>query len=163
MKKAVFLDRDGTINVDFGYVYRPEDLRFIDGVQESLIQLQKAGFMLIIITNQSGVGRGFFTEAQAHAFNELLTEQLKKNGINIADTFMCIHSPEENCNCRKPSPKLVLEAIKKHHIDVKSSYMIGDKNSDVECGENASIKSFLIDKDHSINFWAKFIKDTSND
>lgn len=157
-KKAIFLDRDGTINVDFGYLYKPKDLKFIDGVEESLKKLQDAGFMLVIITNQSGVGRGFFSEQDARIFNNHLVEELQKKGILITDVFMCIHSPEVQCDCRKPSPKLILEAIKKYNISAFDSYMLGDKQSDVDCGHNAGVESFLIDSQHGIEYWtAKII------
>jgi D,D-heptose 1,7-bisphosphate phosphatase len=157
MNKAIFLDRDGTINVDHGYVYNPDDLHFIDGVEDALLTLQKAGFLLIIITNQSGIGRGYFNEQQATNFNQYLTQQLQKIHIKIQDTFMCVHAPEDKCQCRKPSPFLVIKAIQKYNIDPKQSFMLGDKQSDVECGLNAGVHSFLIDNEHSMKYWTNKI------
>lgn len=152
-KKAVFLDRDGTINVDFGYVYNPDKLVFIDGVEASLKKLQDAGYLLIIVTNQSGIGRGYFSEKEANKFNEYLVKALQQVGVSITDIFMCPHSPEDKCDCRKPSPKLVNDAIKKYDIDPNQSYMLGDKQSDVDCGHNAGVMSFLINKEYIMDYW----------
>lgn len=157
MQKAIFLDRDGTINVDHGYVYQPEKLKFIDGVESSLKKLQDAGYLLIIITNQSGIGRGYFSELDAQKFNDYLINDLIKSNIKINDIYMCPHSPEEACNCRKPSPKFILDAIEKYNINPSKSYMLGDKQSDVESGINAGINAFLIDKEHNIEYWTKKI------
>ncbi|MPS72100.1 MAG: HAD family hydrolase [Chryseobacterium sp.] len=151
MNKAVFLDRDGTINVDYGYVYKLEDLQIIDKVPESLLRLAEAGFLLIIITNQSGVGRGFFTEEAVDRFNKGLISQLSEKGVKITDVFVCIHSPNQNCDCRKPSPKLILDAIKKYDIDPKRSFMVGDKESDVLSGKNAGLLSFLLDREQDFS------------
>lgn len=155
--KAIFLDRDGTINVDYGYVYKSEDLHLIDGVIESLKRLQDAGFLLIIITNQSGVGRGYFSESDAEKFNQLLIEKLKKSDIIISDVYMCIHTPENHCNCRKPFPYMINKALEKYQIDASKSYMLGDKQSDVESGLAARVESYLIDNNHDIGYWTDVI------
>lgn len=158
MNKAIFLDRDGTINVDFGYVYKTEDLKFLPGVIEALQIFQELGYLLIIITNQSGIGRGYFTLEDAGIFNQAMSQELKKHGITISNFFTCPHAPEEKCECRKPSPYLVTEAIKQYNIIPDESYMFGDKKSDVECGENSGVKSFLITPEHSLLFWANQLK-----
>ena len=124
MHKAVFLDRDGTINVDYGYVYKPEDLTLLPGVVEALQLLQRERYLLIVITNQSGVGRGYFTVENVYLFNKLLQQTLKEQGVTITDFFICAHAPEERCNCRKPSPLMVNEAIRKYDIDPSKSYML---------------------------------------
>lgn len=157
MNKAVFLDRDGTLNVDHGYVYKLEDLVFIDGVIESLRQLQKAGFLLIIITNQSGIGRGMFSKENAISFNLHLIKKMKDEGVLINDIFMCSHSPDQNCDCRKPSPKMILEAIEQYKINPEKSFMLGDKNIDVESGKKAGVQSFLVDTEKSLSFWTNYI------
>jgi len=157
MNKAVFLDRDGTLNVDYGYVYKLEDLVFIDGVLESLRQLQKAGFLLIIITNQSGIGRRMFSQEDAISFNLHLIKELNKDGIFINDIFMCPHSPTQNCDCRKPSPKMILEGIEKYKINPEKSFMLGDKNIDVESGTRAGVQSFLVNKKKPLSFWTNYI------
>lgn len=157
MNKAIFLDRDGTINVDYGYVYKLLDLKLIDGVVEELTRLQDRGYLLIIITNQSGIGRKIYTYKDALCFNNALIQLLKGFGIIITDVFMCPHAPEENCECRKPKPKMLQEAILKYSIDPEQSYMLGDKISDVECGLNTGVKSFLLTKDNSLHYWVDAI------
>ena len=157
MHKAIFLDRDGTINVDYGYVYKPEDLTLLPGVVEALRSFQEQGYLLIVITNQSGVGRGYFTLEDANKFNKLLQQALERQGITITDFFTCPHAPEEICICRKPSPQMVNEAIRKYDIDSSQSYMIGDKKSDVECGTNANLISYLVTPEHSLLYWSNQI------
>lgn len=154
MNKAVFLDRDGTINVDFGYVHKIEDLEFLPGAIEALRIFQELGFLLIVITNQSGISRGYYTLKDAEAFNRAMAQKLEEQGIILKDFFTCPHSPEEDCECRKPSPFMVMKAIKKHNIDPSRSYMFGDKKSDVECGERSNIKSFRVTAEHPLLYWA---------
>jgi len=157
MNKAIFLDRDGTINVDYGYVYELDKLKFIDGVPESLKKLQDAGYLLIIITNQSGVGRGYYTIKDVFMFNNHLIYCLSGYGVIIKDVYTCFHSPDDNCDCRKPSPKFILDAISHYDIDPDQSYMLGDKNSDIEMGNNANVKSFLVTKENDLNYWTNII------
>ena len=113
MNKAIFLDRDGTINVDFGYVYKTQELELLPGVAEALRIFQELGYLLIVITNQSGIGRGYFTLEDAEQFNRALAQELEKHGVILNDFYTCPHAPEEHCECRKPSPFMVTEAIKK--------------------------------------------------
>ncbi len=157
MNRAVLLDRDGTINVDHGYLHDTELLEFLPGATEALSLLSAAGFKLIIITNQSGIGRGYFSEEQYREFNEALVSRLKIEGIEITATYMCPHSPTDNCHCRKPYPYMALQAIEQEEIDPTHSYMFGDKGSDVECGEAAGLTSRLIDREHNLLFWANEI------
>lgn len=158
MNKAIFLDRDGTINVDYGYVYKTESLEFLPGAIEALRIFQELGYLLIVITNQSGIGRGYFTLEDAELFNQTMAQQLKEQGVTLNDFFTCPHSPEEQCECRKPSPFMVMEAIRKYDINSSESYMFGDKKSDVECGERSHVKSFLVDTEHPLLFWANQLK-----
>ena len=144
MNKAIFLDRDGTINVDFGYVYKPQELELLPGVAEALRIFQELGYLLIVITNQSGIGRGYFTPEDAELFNRALAQELEKHGVILNDFYTCPHAPEEHCECRKPSPFMVMEAMKKYDIDPSQSYMFGDKKSDTECGERSGVKSFRV-------------------
>ncbi len=158
MNKAIFLDRDGTINVDFGYVSDTKKLQFIEGVTDALLKFQDAGYLLIIITNQSGIGRGFFSQKQSDNFNNYMKNKLKESfGINIAEIFTCPHIPEDNCSCRKPSPNMIIEAVKKNNIDIGLSYMIGDKESDIIAGELAGLTSFLVKDDKNLKYWADII------
>lgn len=155
--KAVFLDRDGTINEDYGYVYKLSDLKLIEGVTKELIRLHDKGYLLIIVTNQSGIGRNKYTYEDALFFNDGLLAVLKKEKVFITDIFMCSHTPEENCECRKPKPGMLWEAMRKYDIDPEQSYMLGDKISDVECGQNAGVRSFLITKKNDLHHWVDLI------
>ncbi|MFI3285217.1 MAG: HAD family hydrolase [Rikenellaceae bacterium] len=157
MNRAVLLDRDGTINVDYGYLHDASQLEFLQGAIEALQRLQEKGYLLIIITNQSGIGRGYFNESQYREFNDALLATLKSYGVEITATFMCPHSPSDNCKCRKPYPYMPLEAIKKFDIDPSTSYMLGDKASDVECGEAAGLTSRLIEPGRDLLYWANEI------
>src|SRR3989344_6130731 len=150
MNKAPILDRDGTVNIDYGYVYRIEDFVFIAGVFNDLRRLQNTGFLLFVYTNQSGIGRGLYSEEDFLNINNHMLEELKKNGINIAEVMYCPHSPEADCNCRKPNTGLLEKAILSHHIDRNNSYVIGDKDSDYAFGVNAGMKSIMIEMNRGI-------------
>ncbi len=154
MNKAIFLDRDGTINVDHGYLRDISLLEFLPGAVEALQKLAKEGYLLIIITNQSGIGRGYFSEAEYQTFNNALVASLKAQEVDIAATFMCPHSPSDNCTCRKPYPYMVLQAIEQFEIDPSASFMFGDKPSDVECGKTAGVTSRLIEGEKDLLYWA---------
>jgi D-glycero-D-manno-heptose 1,7-bisphosphate phosphatase len=151
LKPAVFLDRDGVLNKDVGYVYRPEDLLVLPGVAESLTKIKAQGFLLIVITNQSGVARGKFDLDAVSHFNSLLTNEICRLGGPALDGFyICPHHPDgiveaykRSCDCRKPEPGLILQAAKEHGIDLKKSWMIGDKDSDVICAANAGVRGIL--------------------
>ncbi|MBU0614627.1 MAG: HAD family hydrolase [Nanoarchaeota archaeon] len=142
MNKAVFLDRDGTINIDEGYTYKTEDLEFYDDVFESLKKLSH--FKLFIVTNQSGIGRGYYSYEDFKRFNDKLVLALSENGINIEKTYCCPHSPEENCDCRKPNIRYLKEAEKEFDIDLKRSWVIGDHPHDVTLGKNAGARSIYL-------------------
>jgi histidinol-phosphate phosphatase family protein len=157
MNKAVFLDRDGTLNLDKGFTYKPEDLQLLPCVPEALSMLQSAGFLLVVITNQSGIGRGFFTQSDVEKFHLRMQEEFEKKGVKIDAFYICPHAPEENCQCRKPSPYLIIKASQDMDIDLSTSYMVGDRSNDVSAGEAAGVKSFLITKSQSILYWAKNI------
>ena len=144
MNKAIFLDRDGTINVDYGYVYRIDDFKFIDGVIEGLKILNDLGYLLIIITNQSGIGRGFYSESDFEILNEYMLSKLEKNGINISAVYHCPHVDDDNCICRKPKLDLFYKAIKDFNIDVSNSFAIGDKERDLSICEKENIMGILI-------------------
>ena len=137
MEKYVLLDRDGTINVEKNYLYRIEDFEYEVGVLEALKEIQKKGYKLAIITNQSGIARGYYTEEDFLKLTEFIYDDLKKYGIIIEKTYYCPHHPEGNmiygidCNCRKPGTLLFEKAIDELNIDVKNSYMVGDKISDL--------------------------------
>jgi len=142
--RAVFLDRDGTLNLDPGYLNDFNRLELLPGVLEALSQLQSAGLHLIVISNQSGVGRGLITIAQIQKIHEHLDHLLSKHGIKILAYQLCFHRPEEDCACRKPKPFLIHDAASRFQIDIASSFMVGDKCSDVECGKNAGCQASVL-------------------
>jgi len=132
--KTIFLDRDGTINVDVEYVYRVEEFEFIPFTFKALKLLQGAGFELIIITNQSGIGRGYYTEEDFQNLTKYMFHEFEKQGIKIKDIYHCAEAPEANSRNRKPEPGLIELAVKEHNVDVSKSFIIGDKTSDIELG-----------------------------
>lgn len=146
-RKVAFLDRDGVINEDFGYVHTKENFIFIDGVFEACRELIRHGFEIIIITNQAGIARGMYSEA---AFCDLMCWVVRKfneNNISILKTYHCPHHPDftGGCMCRKPNPGMLLEAHKEFDIDLKNSIIIGDKVTDLEAGINAGVgKQYLV-------------------
>jgi D-glycero-D-manno-heptose 1,7-bisphosphate phosphatase len=140
--KAVFLDRDGTLIVDTGYCSQPEDVKPVAGVQELLRQLKKAGFKLVIVTNQSGIGRGYFGEREFVAVQKEFERQV--GGDLIDATYFCPDTPENASERRKPNPGMLLEAANDLGIDLAESYMIGDKVTDVEAGVRAGVKASIL-------------------
>ena len=149
MNKAVFLDRDGTINVDKNYLYKIEDWEFIDGVIEGLQILQRLGFKLIVITNQSGIARGYYTEQDAIKIFDYMINELAKKGIKIEKVYYCPHVGNE-CDCRKPKLGLFYQAQKDFDIDFSHSFAIGDKLRDLEICNKEDVKGFLLDQDVQI-------------
>ncbi|MDP0327794.1 D-glycero-beta-D-manno-heptose 1,7-bisphosphate 7-phosphatase [Glaesserella parasuis] len=145
--KAIFLDRDGTINIDHGYVHNIDDFRFIKGVGHALKQLQDKGYMLVIVTNQSGIARGYFSEAQFHQLIEWMDWSLDEDyGVVLDGIYYCPHHPEgignykKACDCRKPKAGLLLQAISDLDIDPSKSIMVGDKLEDILAAKNAGVK-----------------------
>lgn len=144
--KAIFLDRDGTLNKDLGYTYKIKDLKILPGVIEGLKKLSKLGYLFFIVTNQSGIARGFYKISDMKKFHVALLAELKSHNIIIKKTAYCPHRPEDNCPCRKPKNKLVEDLIKKYKINRKLSYFVGDKEEDVLTGKKSKLKTILISK-----------------
>ena len=142
-KRAVFLDRDGTINEDTGDLYTVEKLKFIPDAIESLLILQKK-FLLFIVTNQAGIGKGNFTKKDFLKFNEEYLDILGKKGVRIQEVYCCPHTSEENCICRKPKTYFIEKAVKKYKLDRKESFVIGDHPSDVEMGHRAQMTGIFL-------------------
>jgi D-glycero-D-manno-heptose 1,7-bisphosphate phosphatase len=149
-KKAVFLDRDGTINKDNGYVYQIEEFEILPGVIEGLHLLQDAGYLLIVVTNQSGIARGYYTEQDFRILTGWMMERFKTMGIQIAEVYYCPHLPNapipmyrKTCRCRKPGTGLYERAVKEFHIDLSKSYAIGDKIRDCSICEKTDCRGFL--------------------
>lgn len=150
MNKAIFLDRDGTIIEDKNYLSNIDDINFLEDTFEGLKKLQKE-YLLIIVTNQSGVAKGYFTEKKVIEINKEIERQLFTNGVKILETLYCPHHKNGiikeysiNCECRKPKTGLIEKVAKKYNIDISNSYVIGDKDSDIQLGKNCKCKSILI-------------------
>ncbi|MBI5328380.1 MAG: lipopolysaccharide heptosyltransferase II [Deltaproteobacteria bacterium] len=141
---AVFLDRDGTINHDTGYIDSPERLVIINGAASAIKKLNSKGFRVVVITNQSGIGRGYFSKEALDAVNKKLEEVLMKGGAHVDGIYYCPHHPDDNCECRKPRTGLLEKAKKDLNIDFKKSYVIGDKVSDVEIAQGIGGKGILV-------------------
>jgi len=150
--KVVFLDRDGVINEEVGYLHKIKDFKFIDGVIESCNYFLSLGYQIIIVSNQSGIARGIYTEEDFHLVNNWMLKELKQRGIEILDVFFCPHGPDDDCYCRKPKPGLFNDAKFKHNINMNSSWMIGDKETDIQAANNAGIsQTILVRSGHKID------------
>ena len=137
--KVLFLHRDGVINKDYGYVHEIGNFEFMDGIFDLCDAFVKNGFRIIVVTNQSGIARGYFNMNDFKNITNWMVATFQTKGIDILDIFYCPHGPDENCNCRKPKSQLFLEAVKKYKIDTRKSWMIGDKESDIVASSNAGI------------------------
>ena len=144
MNRCVFLDRDGTIAKDVPYCPGPEQFELLPGAAEGIKHLNTAGFKVILITNQSGISRGYFTEAALGLVHEKMKADLAARGAHLDGIYYCPHHPDENCDCRKPKPKLILQAAEDHHVDLGRSYFIGDTAGDIAAGKAAGCRTVLI-------------------
>lgn len=149
--QAVFLDRDGTLNRDIGFVTTPKELILLPTVIEGLRVLQEAGFLLLVVTNQSGVARGLYTETGLAAIHGRLRTLLASSGVQLDGIYYCPHHPEEGrppyrqaCACRKPQPGLVEQAAREHQVDLSRSFLIGDQSRDIATAQAAGVRSILI-------------------
>ncbi len=141
MKKAVFLDRDGTINVERDYLFRREDFEFISGVPQAIKKINDAGFLVVVVTNQSGVARGYYSEADVKLLHDFVEQQLASQGAHVDAFYYCPHHPDKGhapyrkaCSCRKGEPGMLLDAARDLNIDLTQSFIVGDKLADVEAG-----------------------------
>jgi D-glycero-D-manno-heptose 1,7-bisphosphate phosphatase len=151
MNKAVFLDRDGTVTEEVGYLTNVDMLRMIPGAGAAIRKLNQSGFKVVLVTNQSGVARGYFPESLVHEAHERLTGMLKSEGARLDGIYYCPHHPTAGksqyttvCDCRKPATGLLDRAAKELNIDLSGSYMVGDKWSDVELAHNAGANAVLV-------------------
>ena len=140
MIKALFLDRDGVINIDHGYVSKIEKFEFTEGIFELLHLFIEKGYKLFIVTNQSGIGRHYYSEDDFKKLTNWMLEAFKKEHIAIESVAYCPHAPEEKCNCRKPQMGMVDEILTQNEIDLESSWLIGDKQSDIDLAINSKIQ-----------------------
>ena len=143
-RRVVFLDRDGTINEDVGYLSDPAGLVLIPGAAMAVRLLNEAGVMVVVVSNQSGVGRGYYTDTDVEAVNQRLILLLGESGASVDALYWCNHHPDEGCDCRKPGPGLVAKAVEELSVDVTGSYVVGDKVSDVELAGNIGAKGILV-------------------
>jgi D-glycero-D-manno-heptose 1,7-bisphosphate phosphatase len=150
MKRAVFVDRDGTINVEKDYLYRIEDFEFVGGAPEAIRLLNEAGWFVVVVSNQSGVARGYYTEEDVDNLHRYIAAELGKSGARVDAWLYCPHHPNGKgsyslpCRCRKPKPGMLLEAARRFDIELASSVMIGDKLVDIEAGRAAGCRSILV-------------------
>ncbi len=155
-RRTIFLDRDGVINLDKGYVHRWEDFEFVPDAVNAMRLLVSAGYQIVVITNQSGIARGLFSEEQYLSLTARIREALFVEGIPLLDVLYCPHHPKGiipryaiECNCRKPAPGLLLEAARRHCIDLSGAVLVGDKPSDIFAGRNAGIgHAYLVQSDN---------------
>ena len=142
--KTIFLDRDGVVNKEVRYLYKLSDFEFIDGIFDACLYFQKLGYEIVIVTNQSGIARGYYNENDYLKLTVWMLAQFNDNGINILDTFYCPHGPESLCECRKPKPGMLIEAKNKYNISMRDSWMIGDKETDIEAANLAGITNTIL-------------------
>jgi len=157
LRPAVFLDRDGTLNVEKDYLYRVEDFEFIPGAPEAIKLLKDAGYLVIVVTNQSGVARGYYSLEDVARLHEHLSSCLAPLNVRIDGYYVCPHHPtagvgafKSDCTCRKPNPGMLLEAARDLHVDLSRSWMIGDKVADVEAGRRAGVRPLFVRTGHGV-------------
>jgi D-glycero-D-manno-heptose 1,7-bisphosphate phosphatase len=151
MNKAVFLDRDGVINVERGYTHRLEDFTILPDLIEVLQLLQKKNYLLIVISNQSGIAKGLYKQSEVEVLHKYMIDEFAKNGITLSEIYYCIHHPDiSNCICRKPDSLFVEKALARFNIDASKSYFIGDKERDTEAAEKGGVKGILIEANISL-------------
>ncbi len=149
--KAIFLDRDGVINVERGYTHRLEDFVILPDLIEVLQLFQKKGYLLIIVSNQSGIAKKLYTQAEVEILHHYLVGELSKNNVALSEIYYCVHhSDVSRCICRKPDSLFVEKGLARFDIDAARSYFIGDKERDVEAGEKAGVKGILIEANISL-------------
>jgi len=153
-QKALFLDRDGIINIDHGYVSKIEDFEFTEDIFELLHLFIQKEYLLFIITNQSGIGRGYYTLNDFNTLTEWMLQKLEDQNISIQKVTYCPHAPEDNCHCRKPQTGMIEDILKQYAINLSDSWLIGDKQSDIDLSHNAKIQ-------HSIAIGSTTIQNAS--
>ena len=142
--KIIFLDRDGVINNDLEYLYKIADFKFVNGIFDICLYFQSLGYKIIIVTNQSGIGRNLYSEYDYHKLTTWMRNQFTSQNIEILDIFYCPHHPKSKCYCRKPNPGMLLDAKNKHDIDMEHSWILGDSERDIIAGDKAGISNTIL-------------------
>jgi D-glycero-D-manno-heptose 1,7-bisphosphate phosphatase len=155
LARAALLDRDGTINVEREYLSDPAGVELLPNAVAGLRRLRALGYGLIVISNQSGVARGYFTMADVAAVNARLTALLREHGVTLDGIYVCPHAPDDNCACRKPAPGLIQQAAREHGFDPRASVMIGDKAIDIETGRQVGARTVLVRTGYGREFEAR--------
>jgi len=153
MVKALFLDRDGVINIEKDYLYKIQDFEFVSGIIDLCKYYQKLGFIIVVVTNQSGISRGYYSENDFNVLTSWMIQEFLKNNVEIKKVYFCPHHPNISgeCLCRKPKPGMLLDAAKDFDIDLQNSILIGDKQRDIDAAVNAGLKTtYLFDESKSI-------------
>ena len=161
-KPAIFFDRDGVLNQDFGYIYKPNDFKWIDGAIEAIKYMMSKDYLIIVVTNQSGIARGYFSENDLENLHNWMNKELLENEARIDKFYYCPHHPEGvlkdysiTCSCRKPKPGMLIQALKEWPILISESIMIGDKDSDIQAAKAVNIKGYLFEGGNLFNFLKK--------
>ena len=149
--KTIFLDRDGVINEEVNYLYQIENFKFIDGVFEACLHFQRLNYKIIIVSNQSGIARGYYSENDYKRLTTWMLDQFCQKNISVLDTFYCPHGPDSKCYCRKPKPGMFIDAQNKHDINMDESWMIGDKETDITAAKIAGIRNTILVRSGNIN------------
>lgn len=159
VRKAVFFDRDGVLNVDKAYLYKIEELEWVDGAVEAVAYLTRLGYLVFVVTNQSGIARGYYTVAEMEMLHRYMAAEIAAGGGKIEKFYYCPHLPTGtvteyavDCDCRKPKPGLILQALQEYAVDMEKSFLIGDKKRDVEAAEAAGIKGYLFKQGDLLDF-----------
>ena len=151
MNKAIFLDRDGVLNFERGYTHILEDFVILPNVIEVLQLLIEKGYLLVVVSNQSGIAKGLYLQSETELLHHYLVDEFNEHGISLAEIYYCIHHPDVgNCICRKPNSLFVEKALARFNIDASQSYFIGDKERDTQAGEKAGVKGILIEANTSL-------------
>ncbi len=145
MRPAAFFDRDGVLNVDHGYVHRPDQWEWIQGAKESIRLVSELGYVVVVVTNQSGVGRGMYAETDVQALHVWVRQELAKEGLRLDGIYYCPHHPDTGCDCRKPASGMLLKAIEELDLDAGRSFFIGDSPTDMEAALRAGVRGVLFE------------------
>ncbi len=150
MRKLALFDRDGVINADKEYLHRIEDVEWIPGVFEIMARLKKEGYTIVVVTNQSGVARGYYSEQDVESLHQWMAEEVRKHGGEISRFYYCPHLPgapvsayDKECECRKPKPGMILQALREFNADAAQSFLIGDSQRDIDAAEQAGVRGIL--------------------